>query len=118
VPFIVNTKNGNINFLCSDNRDSNMLEIKLIFSKKIIETYDGGMSWIIKDNKDKNILSYDFSFYNYRKSFLKKTYKQAFLNLAKNISSAIRYKSKILCGGKEALFVHEIIEKILLNAEQ
>ena len=118
VPFIINTKNGDINFLCSDNRDSNMLEIKLIFSKKIIETYDGGMSWIIKDNKDKNILSYDFAFYNYRKSFLKKTYKHVFLNLAKNISSAIRYKSKILCSGKEALFVHEIIEKILLNAEQ
>lgn len=118
VPFIINTKNRDINFLCSDNRDSNMLEMKFIFSKKIIETYDGGMSWIVKNNKDKNILSYDFGFYNYKKSFLKKTYKYTFLNLAKNISSCIRYKSKILCSGKEALFVHDIIEKILLNENQ
>ena len=48
----------------------------------------------------------------------KKTYKHAFINLAKNISSSISYKSKILCNGKKALFVHEIVEKILLNADQ
>jgi hypothetical protein len=41
----------------------------------------------------------------------KKTYKYAFLNLAKNILSSIRYKSKILCSGKEALFIHENVEK-------
>ena len=41
----------------------------------------------------------------------KKTYKFAFLNLAKNILSFIRYKSKFLCSGKEALFIHEIIKK-------
>ena len=53
IPFIIKTKDVDINFICSDNQDSNMLEIKLIFEKKIIETYDGGMAWIIKDNKDK-----------------------------------------------------------------
>jgi hypothetical protein len=94
-----------------------MLEIKLIFEKKIIETYDGGMSWIIKDNKDKNILSYDFSFYNYKKNIFKKTYKYAFLNLAKNIYNSIKNKKKILCSGKEALNVHTIVENILLNAK-
>jgi predicted dehydrogenase len=117
VPFIVKIKNRNINFLCSDNRDSNMLEIKLIFSKKIIETYDGGISWMVKDNKDKNVLSYDFSFFDIRKSFLKKTYKYTFLNLFKNIFNFIKYKSKILCTGKEALVVHKIVEKILSNAK-
>jgi predicted dehydrogenase len=117
VPFIINTEDGDINFLCSDNQDSNMLEIKLIFSKKIIETCDGGMSWVIKDNKDKNILSYDFSFYDYKKNLFKKTYKYAFLNLAKNMSNSIRYKKKILCSGKEALYVHTVINKILLDAK-
>ena len=29
----------------------------------------------------------------------------------------IKYKKKILCSGKEALNVHTIIEKILLNAK-
>ena len=117
VPFIISTKDGDINFICSDNKGSDMLEIKLIFEKKIIETYDGGMSWIIKDNKDKNILNYDFSFYNYKSNTLKKTYKYAFLNLAQNIYNSIKYKKKILCSGKEALNVHEIVEKILLNAK-
>jgi hypothetical protein len=115
VPFIINVKNVDINFLCSDNQDSNMLEIKFIFEKNIIETYDGGISWIIKDNKDKNILSYDFSFYNYKKNFFKKTYKYAFLNIAKNMYNSIKYKKKILCTGKEALNVHTILEKILSN---
>jgi hypothetical protein len=94
-----------------------MLEIKLIFERKIIETYDGGMSWIIKDNKDKDILSYDFSFYNHKKNNLKTTYKYAFLNLAKNVYNSIKYKKKILCSGKEALNVHTIVENIFLNAK-
>ena len=117
VPFIINTKHADINFICSDNEDSNMLEIKLIFERKIIETYDGGMSWIIKDNKDKDILSYDFSFYNHKKNNLKTTYKYAFLNLAKNVYNSIKYKKKILCSGKEALNVHTIVENIFLNAK-
>jgi predicted dehydrogenase len=117
IPFIIQTRNTKINFLCSNNQDSNMLEIKLIFKKKIIETYDGGMSWFIKDNKDKNILSYDHSFYNYKKNFFKKTYKNAFLNLAKNMYDSIKYKKQTLCSGKEALNVHETVEKILLNAK-
>jgi predicted dehydrogenase len=117
VSFIINTKGADINFICSDNQDSNMLEIKLIFERKIIETYDGGISWIIKNNKDKNILSYDFSFYNYKKNIFKTTYKYAFLNLAKNIYNSIKNKKKILCSGKEALNVHTIVENILLNAK-
>jgi len=117
IPFIIKTKDADINFICSDNQDSNMLEIKLIFEKKILETYDGGISWIIKDNKDKNILSYDFSFYNYKKNIFKTTYKFAFLNLAKNIYNSIKNKKKIFCSGKEALNVHTIVENILLNAK-
>jgi hypothetical protein len=72
---------------------------------------------MVKDNKDKNVLSYDFSFFDIRKSFLKKTYKYTFLNLFKNIFNFIKYKSKILCTGKEALVVHKIVEKILSNAK-
>jgi predicted dehydrogenase len=117
VPFVLETKSGIMHFLCSNNQDSPMLEIKLIFSKKIIETYDGGISWIVKSNKSKNIMSYDYSFFNYRNNFLKKTYKKTFVNVAKNIINSINYKKKLFCNAKDALLVHKIGKKILSNAK-
>lgn len=117
IPFVLAIKNGNINFLCSNNQDSPMLEIKLIFSKKIIETYDGGISWIVKSNKSKNIISYDYSFFNYKDNFLKKTYKNTFRNIAKNIFNSINYKKNPFCVAKDALIVHKTIKKILCHAK-
>lgn len=113
IPFILRVNNENINFICSNSRDSSMLEIKLIFSKKIIETYDGGITWIEKSNKDKNILSYDYSFFNYKNNFLQKKYKYHFINIVKNIFDAIIYNKKIFCSSNEALAVHKTIHKIL-----
>jgi hypothetical protein len=92
-----------------------MLEIKLIFTKKIIETNDGGISWIIRPNKEKNILNYDFSFY--KNKFFKKTYHNCFYNMAKNIYLFLHKDKKILSSGQNALEVHKYIKKIFLNAK-
>jgi predicted dehydrogenase len=117
VPFVLAVKNNNIYFLCSNSQDSPMLEVKFIFSKKIIETYDGGITWIVKSNKSKNIMSYDYSFFNYKDNFLKKTYKKTFVSVAKNIFNSINYKNKPFCSVEDALTVHKIIKKILLDAK-
>ena len=93
----------------------NMMEIKLIFSKKILESNDGGISWHVKSNKNKNILNYDKSFYKY--DFYKKTYNFTFSNMAKNIYFNLKKGKKLFCDGKNALEVHKQIRKIFLNAK-
>ena len=60
-------------------------------------------------------MSYDYSFFNYKDNFLKKTYKKTFVNVAKNIFNSINYKNKPFCSVEDALTVHKIIKKILLD---
>ena len=115
IPFVANIDGANINFICMKENLVNMMEIKLIFSKKILETNDGGISWHVKANKNKNILNYNKSFYKY--NFYKKTYKFAFFNMAKNIYFNLKKGKKLPCDGKNALEVHKQIEKISLNAK-
>ena len=115
IPFTLKINKSNINFLCMKNNKTNMLEIKLIFTKKIVETNDGGISWIIRPNKEKNILNYDFSFY--KNKFFKKTYHNCFYNMAKNIYLFLYKDKKILSSGQNALEVHKYIKKIFLNAK-
>ena len=115
IPFVANVDGANIDFICMKENLVNMMEIKLIFSKKILETNDGGVSWHIKANKNKNILNYDKSFYKY--NFFKKTYKFTFFNMAKNIYFNLKKGKKLPCDGKNALEVHKQIKKISLNAK-
>ena len=113
IPFVLITKRKvPIYFGCTNNHDKSNHEIKLFFSKKIIETTDAGIHWKIMPNIEKTILKFT------KKQNIKifdTTIGFAFLNLVKFLNQIMQNLQikKLSNLNERDLKIHKIINNII-----